>query len=111
MTLGARAHSGVSLAGNALQFTGLVIDEVHLSTDFSDLSAMEQQNLQMLVAQLAQQLADHSLNNALPALPIPSFPISGLTSFGIPNGKLGIIAPALAITPPHFTLHGGIGIQ
>ena len=111
LTLGARAHSGVALAGNALQFTGLVVDEIHLSTDYADLSASEQQNLEQVVHDLVQQLADQSLNHALPALPIPSFPISGLTGFGIPNGQLGLTSPALATTPPHFTLRGGIGIH
>ncbi|HEX7704301.1 MAG TPA: hypothetical protein VF403_26345, partial [Kofleriaceae bacterium] len=60
-----------------------------------------------------QQVIDTSLNNALPSLPIPSFTLpASLAAYGLPVGaQLGITNPTLAITPPHFVLRGGFGIQ
>jgi hypothetical protein len=113
LTAGIRAHTSVTLAGNSLSFTGIVLDEVHLSSDTVDLTAMQQDQLQMLVSGLAQQLIDTSLNNALPSLPIPSFTLPGsLAAYGLPSGaSLGITNPSLALTAPHFVLRGGFGVQ
>lgn len=113
MTAGIRAHTGVTLAGNALAFSGIVLDEVHLSSDMIDLTQMQQDQMQMLVQGLAQNLIDTSLNNALPSLPIPSFTLpASLAQFGLPAGsQLGITGPSLAVAPPHFVLRGGFGVQ
>jgi hypothetical protein len=113
LTVGVRAHTDVTLVGNTLSFTGIVIDELHVSSDVVDISAMQQASLQMLINMLVQQVIDTSLNNALPSLPIPSFTLpASLAAYGLPVGsQLGITNPTLAITPPHFVLRGGFGIQ
>lgn len=113
LTAGIRAHTSVALVGNTLSFTGITLDEVHLSSDVVDLTTVQQDQLQMMVTNLAQQLIDTSLNNVLPALPIPSFTIpDSLAPYGLPSGsQLGITAPGLLVTPPHFVLRGGFGIQ
>ena len=113
LTAGIRAHTSVALAGNTLSFTGIVLDEVHLSSDVVDLTTVQQAQLQQMVANLAQQLIDTSLNNALPALPIPSFTLpDSLAAYGLPAGaQLGITGPALELAPPHFVLRGGFGVE
>ena len=113
MTAGIRAHTNVALTGNSLSFSGIVLDEVHLSSDMISLTQMQQDQMQMVVQGLAQNLIDTSLNSALPSLPIPSFTLpASLAQYGLPAGsKLGITSPSLAVTPPHFVLRGGFGVQ
>lgn len=111
--LGADAHATVQLVGNDLTFGSIVIDQVHVSTDVVNLDAQEQQDLETALGALVQQLADQSLNNALPAIPIPAFTIpASLGQYGLPAGKqLGINNPSLSIAPQHFTLRGQFGIR
>ncbi len=111
--LGAVAHATVQLVGNDLTFGSIVIDQVHVSTDVVNLDAQEQQDLETALGALVQQLADQSLNNALPAIPIPAFTIpASLGQYGLPAGKqLGINNPSLSIAPQHFTLRGQFGIR
>ena len=111
--LGVEAHASVSLVGNDLVFGGIVIDQVHASTDTINLSASAQASFQTLLQNLAQQLVNQSLNNALPALPIPGFTIpASLGVYGLPAGKqLGINSPTLSVAPQHFTLRGTFGIR
>lgn len=112
LTVGARAHTDVALVGNALHFGGIVVDEVHVDSDALSLSEMRQMELEELLKKLAQEVADQSLNNALPALPIPTFAIpASLTAYGIPMGRFGIDNPMLAVAPPQFALTGGLAIH
>jgi hypothetical protein len=59
-----------------------------------------------------QNVIDTSLNNALPALPIPSFTIpASMGTYGLPVGSdLGIVSPALGGTTRHFVLKGAFGL-
>jgi hypothetical protein len=111
--LGAEAHASVSLNGNDLVFGGIVIDQVHASTDAINLNTSAQQSLQTLLQSLAQQLVNQSLNSALPAIPIPAFPLpASLAQYGLPAGaRLGIKSPTLSVAPHHFTLRGQFGVQ
>lgn len=112
VTVGARAHTDVTLVGDALRFGGIVIDEVHLDSDTLSLSEMRQMELERLLQKLAQDVAEKSLNRALPALPIPTFAIpASLAAYGIPMGQLGMATPMLAIAPPHFFLSGAMAIR
>lgn len=109
---GADAHASVTLASNDLTFGTIMLDAVHLSTDAVNLTAQQQQDLQTALQGLAQQYVNQSLNNALPAIPIPSFTIpASLGVYGLPAGKqLGMVSPTLAVAPQHFTLRGQFGI-
>ena len=62
---------------------------------------------------ILQTLVDRSLNDALPAIPIPSFVIpDSLRMYGLPAGReLGITAPALALEQGVFVLRGGFGVR
>lgn len=112
VTVGADAHASVSLSGNDLIFGGIVIDDLHVSTDSINLSAQQQQDLEAVLTTLLQQLINESFNDVLPALPIPSFPLpSSLAQFGLPTGgRLGLKTPTLTVAPQHFTLRGSFGV-
>jgi len=61
---------------------------------------------------LLQKVIDQSLNNALPALPIPSFALpASLVTYGIGPGKLAVVNPSLGFGPRDFRLSGQLGIQ
>lgn len=113
VTLGADAHATVTLNGNDLVFGGIVIDELHVGTDAVNLTPTEQQDLEDTLLVLAQQMINQSLNNSLPALPIPAFTIpNSLATYGLPAGKqLGINSPGLTIAPQHFVLRGQFGLR
>lgn len=113
ITLGADAHASVTLMGNDLRFSGIVIDQLYISTESVALTAEDQMVLEGALTTLLQEIVTQSLNNALPALPIPSFALPAtLTQYGLPmNGRLGIISPALTSAPHHFTLRGQFGVQ
>lgn len=111
--VGADAHASVSLVGNDIRFSGIVVDTVHVGTDDINLDAQQQQDLETVLAQLVQELANQSLNNALPAIPIPAFTIpASLGQYGLPAGQqLGVVSPVLSVAPQHFTLRGQLGIR
>jgi len=110
--LGARATSTPSLVGNDLKFGSFVITEMHFSTGDVSLDSSTNAVLTSMLQTLLQKIIDQSLNNALPALPIPSFALpASLTTYGIPPGKLGVVSPALGFGPRNFRLTGQLGIQ
>lgn len=113
VTFGARAHTTVSLSGNDLVFGGFVLDEVRVSSDLFTLDATELQTLEDAFADVAQTIITQSLNNALPAIPIPAFEIpSSLGAFGLPVGEeLGIVNPTLQSQGQHFVLRGSFGLR
>jgi hypothetical protein len=113
VTLGAEAHTTVNLSGNDLSFGGIVIDALHVSTDAINLTPQQQQDLESVLMTLLQDIVDESLNDALPALPIPSFTLpASVGAYGLPVGaRLGIVSPALQTSPQHFILRGQIGVQ
>lgn len=112
---GADAHATVTLntTTNDLTFGAIVVDQVYVSTDAVNLDPQDQQDLEAALLVLAQDLVNKSLNNALPAIPIPTFTLpDSLADFDLPAGaRLGIKNPALSIAPQHFTLRGNFGLQ
>lgn len=113
VTFGARAHTSVSLVGNDLVFGGFVLDEVRVSSDLFTLDATELQTLEDAFADVAQTIITQSLNNAIPAIPIPAFEIpSSLGTFGLPVGEeLSIVNPTLQSQGQHFVLRGSFGLR
>ena len=77
------------------------------------MSSMENENLRMALRGILQGIVDRSLNDALPAIPIPGFVIpDSLRTYGLPAGReLGITAPALALEQGVFVLRGGFGVR
>ena len=113
VTVGARAHTSVALNANSLAFGDISLDETHVSLDALGLDAASQQTIQDLITNALPQLVSGSLANALPSLPIPSFPLpASLAAYGLPSGSaLSVMSPALQIAAPEFVLRGTFGIQ
>ncbi|MCB9613681.1 MAG: hypothetical protein H6722_14655 [Sandaracinus sp.] len=112
LTLGARASTTVRLVGGSdLSFDAITVDELFFSTQDVSLDAATRDVLERFLTTLVQSIVDRVLNDALPALPIPSFELpSSLSTYGIPAGtSLGLRSPNLAIEPQHFVLRGNFG--
>ena len=111
ISVGARASGAVSLSGNTLRFGGVTLDEVKISVTSESIPMSERDALVMGIRALVQQYAERSLNDALPAIPIPGFTIpESLRSYGLPVGaELGIRSPSLGNARQHFELRGGFG--
>jgi hypothetical protein len=59
-----------------------------------------------------QSFINQSLNNSLPALPIPSFQLpASLTKYGVGPGALGLVSPSLGFDPSDFVLRGQLGVM
>ena len=110
--LGARATAKPTLVGNDLHFGSLTITELHFSTGSVSLDATTNQVLTSLLQQIVQSFVDQSLNNSLPALPIPSFQLpASLSAYGVGPGALGLAGPSLGFDTSDFVLRGKLGVM
>jgi len=110
---GLRASMRVTLVGNDLRFDDFQLTELHFSPDGVSLDTSTQNAVNSVLSRILGKVVGSALNDALPAIPIPSFPIpSSLSSYGLPVGaQLGITSPSLATSGRHFELSGGFGIR
>ncbi|QED35314.1 hypothetical protein FRD00_26130 [Persicimonas caeni] len=110
--IGAVARSGVQLNGSDLSFQNIQLNELYFSPIGINLDADSRAVLESFLQDVLQNVIDTSLNNALPALPVPSFEIpTSLGTYGLPAGSdLGIVNPALGGTTTHFVLKGAFGV-
>jgi hypothetical protein len=62
---------------------------------------------------LVQNLVAGALNDALPALPIPSFTLpEAVRQYGLtPGMELGLVAPVLSVEPQHYVLRSRFGAR
>jgi hypothetical protein len=113
VSVGARASLGVTLMGNDLRFGGITLDELHISLESQSITGTERTALTRAVRLIVEDLLTRSLNDALPAIPIPGFAIpSSLSTYGLPTGReLGITSPSLSHGSGLFVLGGGFGLR
>jgi hypothetical protein len=113
VTLGAIASSTVTVQGDELQFGNLSIDELVFSTTDVSLDATTRSVLEDFLRSIVQSIVDTSLNQSLPALPIPTFEIpANLSQYNLPaNAELGILNPSLEITNRQYLLKGTFGVR
>lgn len=111
LNLGAIASATFTIQGSDLVFGGIQIQALYFSTEGVSLDATSRDVLQSFLISLVQQIADTALNDALPALPIPSFPIpADLAAYGLPAGAvLGLVSPSLGTNGNHFVLDSDFG--
>jgi hypothetical protein len=111
--LGARASMTVSLAGEDLTFGDFRIEELFFSTNLASLDMATRDTIEGFLRRLLERVMWSALEGALPAIPIPSFPIpASLGGFGLPVGaELGITTPTLGREAPHFVLRGGFAVR
>lgn len=112
-SLGARASTTATLMGNDIRFAGVRLDELYVGFDDTSMSSEERTNLAAALRMILQTIVDRSLNDALPAIPIPGFTVpESLRTYGLPAGReLGITSPALALEQGLFVLRGGFGVR
>lgn len=114
VAFGAVASSGVDLLpGDVLRFRDIRVDELWFSPLEGSLAPSQRQVLETFLREIVQYVVDESLNNALPALPIPGFAIpETLVPFGLPRGaELGLTGPALFNDATHFVVEGNFGVR
>ena len=112
LVIGAEAGAEVALTDGDLAFTGITLRELHLSTPGQPLDPTSRAALEDVASLLVQQILDTALNDALPAVPIPSLPLpAAVAGFGLPAGAvLGVGSPQLSNVPPHFVLAGSFEV-
>lgn len=114
--IGALAYTDVDVvrAGSdaTLNFSNIIINELYFSPVDITLDAQSRAVLADFLRDILQDLVDTSLNNALPALPIPSFTLpTSLNTYGLPGGSaLGIKSPALSSGGLHLQIKGNFGV-
>lgn len=113
VSLGATADATVELAGDELRFGNIQIRELYFSSEDTPLTPQSRAVLESFLTRLVQSIVDDSLNDALPALPIPTFTLPpDLTQFGLPqNAALGLVDAQLSHSSTHVTLEAGFGVQ
>jgi hypothetical protein len=111
--LSARARTRVNLVGNDLRFSELVVEELFFSTPDATLDGETRDTVEGVLLRLIQNLVAGALNNALPALPIPSFTLpEAVRAYGLtPGTELGLIDPVLAVEPQHYVLRSRFGAR
>ena len=113
VTLGARATLAAHLVGDDMVFDGFMIDELFFSTDIASLDMATRDIIEGFFTRLLERVLSEALNDALPAIPIPSFELpASLATYGLPAGaELGIVSPSLALESPHFVLRGNFAVR
>jgi hypothetical protein len=111
--LGGVAETGITLTnGDELNFQNITITELYFSPVGISLDADSRAVLEDFLTSLLQGVLDTSLNNALPALPIPSFTLpASVGQFGLPAGQdLGLANPTLGGDTTHLILKSDFGL-
>jgi hypothetical protein len=113
VSLGARASTTAELAGEDLAFDAVTVNELFFSTTAASLDSATRDVIEGFLRRLVEQVVGSALNEALPTLPIPTFPLpASLAELDLPVGaELGIMSPMLARERPHFVLRGGFGVR
>lgn len=113
VSLGARASMRATLVGEDLDFDDLRIEEIYFSTDLATLDPATRDTIEGFLRRLLERILRPALNDALPAIPIPSFTLpASVSAYGLPAGAiLGIVAPALAMEEPHVVLRGEFAVR
>jgi hypothetical protein len=107
-----RGSANVAYANEDLVFSRVTRDEFQFVTD-GVISRSIAQMLEDTLATLMTQMAERSMNDALPRLPIPAFTMpEALGAYGLPAGaKLGLTGATLATGGRHAVLRGGFGVR
>jgi len=108
-----RAHASASLADDALTFSALAIDEFQFIAPGAPSDRTTAEILETILETLFTQMAERSLNDSLPRLPVPAFTVPDtLAPYGLPAGKqLGITGATLTLADRHAVLRGAFGIR
>jgi hypothetical protein len=112
LEVGARAGAKIRLDDGRLRFEQLQLEEVFVDSAEVPLNGATRSALEDLLRSLVQRLLDQSLNDSLPALPLPSFTLPReVAPFGLPaEAELGLVGPTLDFGEQHLVLQGQFGV-
>lgn len=113
MMLGLVGSTSIDLTESELNFGDIQIEEFYLSAVDVSLNSGTREVLEDFLMGLFQDIVDQSLNEALPALPIPSFEIpASMSTYGLtPGQNVGLFDTSMDQTTRHLELHGQFGIE
>ncbi|MEZ4337469.1 MAG: hypothetical protein R3B82_12685 [Sandaracinaceae bacterium] len=113
VSLGAVVSMRARLVGEDLDFDDLMVEEIYFSTDLATLDPATRDTIEGFLRRLLERILRPALNDALPAIPIPSFTLpSSVSAYGLPAGAvLGIVMPTMAMEPPHVVLRGEFAVR
>lgn len=113
MILGMRGSLRFSRSGDDIVFDDFVIDELYFTSQQVSIDAENRDLIEGFLIEVLTGVVGNSLNDALPALPIPSFDLpASLAEYGLPaGGALGLVSPVLGAAPPQILLTGSLSIQ
>jgi hypothetical protein len=115
LSMGAVAEARVEVVNNGTEFRfgDVEVTELYFSAEDGTLTPGGRAVLEGFLGRVIQSLVDSSLNDALPAIPIPMFTLpEDLARFGIPPGaQLGLVEPQLSHTSTHIVLEAAFGVQ
>ena len=112
-SLGGRVSCTPNLSGQRLSLGSCTVDELHVSTGEIVPDAPTQAALEDLLRSILSAIVSTAANQALPALPLPSFRTpAGVANFGLPpNANFGLVTPILSNSGRHAVLSGALGLQ
>jgi hypothetical protein len=113
MLIGMRGSMRYQRVGDDISFDDFRIDELFFTSLQVAIDAENRDLIEGFLAEVLENVVGTALNDALPALPIPSFDLpASLSQFGLPAGlELRINAPALTAARPQILLLGSLVVQ
>ncbi len=113
LDVGVRATMRVTQVGSRFLFDQFDIEELHLGSSDVALDAESRSVVEGLLDRVLSRVIDGALNDALPAIPIPSFTFgSSLAAFNVPPGStLGLGFPQFQVRTDHLTFSGSVRLQ
>ncbi len=112
IVFGGNASATVSLVGNSLVFGGLNLNQLFVSFQ-ATLSQQQRTAMETFLTSALQSVLGTAINNAIPALPIPSFTLpASVATYGLPAGaQLSIVNPSLSTSGSSAVLVGQFGVN
>lgn len=113
MLLGMRATVKYQQVGGDIVFSDFALEELYFTSFQVSIDAASRDIIEEFLVDVLGGLVGDSLNDALPALPIPSFTLpASLGDFGLPaGGVLGLSSPTLSAAIPQLVLAGALSIE
>jgi hypothetical protein len=111
LSVGAEASVTLATAGDSILLEDVEPVALHVSGVDAALTPIDQALANAIASEILQRLLEAALGAAAEGLSSPAFEPTGLVPFGIPAGsRLGLVDPALELTPTHLYLRGGFGV-
>lgn len=112
INVGANARTSINLVQDSLEFGNLQIEELFFSTDSVSLDSTTRAIIENFLQNLLQTVINNSLNDALPALPIPTFELpASMSQYNLPGGQqMGIQTSTYQQTLLQYLLHGTFAV-